>query len=156
MRHRKTREMTWWNADLTVGSRLDKYFVSSNLTKFVQKCDILPCCLSDHDYVNLVFDFQNLIPRGPGIWKFNKSLLIDENFCEFISTRISDLSLCKSSFHCIKTWWDFFKESLQNDISFARGVRKRLCYEHVSLTNRLINLKRRLIKGNSFDVMYMK
>lgn len=151
--HRNESEMSWWNADLTIGSRLDKFYTSKGLTNLVQRCDISPCVLSDHDYVNLVFDFQRCIPRGPGIWKFNSSLLADELFCDFVSERSSDLSACRFSFDSIKDWWDFFKESLKSDIiSYARGKRKRLCRERVSLTNRLIKLKRQLIQGSSLVV----
>ena len=130
--------------------RLDKFFISEKLINYVTNCEISPCCLSDHDYVNLSFDFEHLIPRGPGIWKFNNSLLDDESFCEYVMSRITDLSLCKTFFDSVKTWWDFFKESLRNDIiTFAREKRKRLNYERVSLTNRLINLKRQLVQGFS-------
>lgn len=151
--NRNVSEMSWWNADLTVGGRLDKFYASKSLTNFVQKCDISPCVLSDHDYVNIVFDLQQCIPQGPRIWKFNSFLFTDELFCDFVSERISDLSSCKSSFDSIKDWWDFFKESLKSEIiSYARGKRKRLCRERVSLTNRLIKLKRQLIQGSSFVV----
>lgn len=148
--HKKIRQMTWFNADLTIGSRLDKFFLSPNLVGFASKCDILPCCLSDHDFINLILDFKDLIPRGPGIWKFNNSLLDDDTFCQFISDRILDLSLCKLAFDCVKQWWDFFKSSLKTDIiTFAREKRARLNRERVSLTNRLIKLKCQLIEGNS-------
>ena len=131
--HRKSRQMTWFNADHSIGSRLDKFLVSPNLVDFVRKCDILPCVLSDHDFVDLAFDFKDLIPCGPGIWKFNNSLLDDEDFCQFISDRIMDLSSCKSSFDSVQQWWDFFKSSLKHDItSFAREKRKRLSRERVS------------------------
>ena len=148
--HRRSRQFTWFNANHTIGSRLDKFFISPNLVKFASKCEILPCCLSDHDFVHLHFDFKDLIPRGPGIWKFNNSLLDNEDFCSFISDRITDLSSCKSSFDSVKQWWDFFKSSLKNDIiHFARECRKRLHRDRVSLTNRLIDLKRQLVQGDS-------
>ena len=113
-------------------------------------CEITPCCLSDHDFVRLSLDFVDLAARGPGVWKFNNSFLDDDVFCNYISDRISDLASCRSSFDSVKSWWDFFKCSLKTDIiSFARERRKSLCRERVSLTNRLINLRRQLISGDS-------
>lgn len=105
-RHPKSREMSWFNADFSIGSHLDKFFIPENLANYLTNCEISPCCLSDHDYVNLVFVFDNRIPRGPGIWKFNNSLLNDECLCEYITGRINDLSSCKTSFDSVKTWWD--------------------------------------------------
>ena len=51
----------------------------------------------------------------------------------------------------MKTWWDFFKESLKQDIvSFAKNKRKFASRERVVLTNRLIDLKQRLVQGDAF------
>jgi len=40
--HPNVSEMSWWNANLTVSNRLDKFYISKSLTNFVQKCDISP------------------------------------------------------------------------------------------------------------------
>ncbi len=148
-RNARNRLMTWFNSDFSIGSRLDKFFISKNLENFVDKCEILPCCLSDHDYVNLVFDFSDLTPRGPGIWKFNNSLLDDESFCVYMNDCITDLISCRNHFPSPKIWWDFVKESMKSDIiSFAKKKRKQLNHERVSLTNELIELKKQLANGN--------
>lgn len=138
-RHPRVCEMSWFNSDLSIGSRIDKFFISSSLVDFAFGCEIMPCCLSDHDFVHLSLNFADFNVRGPGVWKFNNSFLDDDVFCNYISDRILDLSLCKSSFDSVKSWWGFFKCPLKNDISFAREKRKSLCRERVSLTNRLIS-----------------
>ena len=94
--------MSWFNSDLSIGSRIDKFFISSSLVDFAFGCEIMPCCLSDHDFVRLYLDFKDLIPRGPGIWKFNNSLLENERFFQFVVDRILDLLLSKSSFDSVK------------------------------------------------------
>lgn len=128
---------------------MDKFFISENIANYATNCEISPCCLSDHDYVNLTLVFENLTPRGPG-WKFNNSLLNDELLCEYITGRINDLSSCKTSFDSVKTWWEFFKNSPHADIiAFAREKQGRLNCEHISLTNRIINLKHQLVQGFS-------
>lgn len=148
--HLKAREISWFNADFSIGSHLDKFFISENIANYATNCEISPCCLSDHDYVNLTLVFENLTPRGPGMWKFNNSLLNDELLCEYITGRINDLSSCKTSFDSVKTWWEFFKNSLHADIiAFAREKQRRLNCEHISLTNRIINLKHQLVQGFS-------
>ncbi|KAK2562278.1 Transposon TX1 uncharacterized 149 kDa protein, partial [Acropora cervicornis] len=45
----RSRQCTWFNSDFSIGSRLDKIFVSQSLFSFVSKCEIKPFCLSDHD-----------------------------------------------------------------------------------------------------------
>ena len=59
-------------------------------------CTLLPCCFFDHDFVNLYVNLASATPSGPGVWKFNNSLLSDSLFCCFISNCISDFSSCVS------------------------------------------------------------
>ena len=117
----------------------------------ISACVFSPCCFWDHDYLHLHVHFDNVMPRGPGLWKFNNSLLADSAFSDFISSRISDLADCMSHFNSAKMWWDFFKESLKQDIiSFAKNKRKFAFRERVVLTNRIIELKQRLIQSDAF------
>ena len=153
-RNPKLRAMTWFNSDLSIGSRLDKFFLSRNLVQFVESADIAPCCLSDHDFVNLDLVLRAQAPRGPGFWKFNNSLPEDEFFRSFIAERIADLITCKTCYEDPAMWWDFFKQSVKSDIiSFAREKSSRLHRERVFLTNRLIVLKRRLTDVGDLSVI---
>ena len=149
--HPRSRDVSWFNSNFTIGSRLDKFFVSQNVVSSVVSCSISPCCFSDHDFVDLQVNFSDDYARGPGLWKFNNSLLTDTFFCDFILAKIDDLALCCESFASVKDWWDFFKESLRAEIiDFSRERRKRLCRERILLTNRLISYKQRLVRGDSF------
>ena len=53
-------------------------------------------------------------------------------------------------FSCVKSWCDFFKNFLKAEIvSFVRNKRKNLPCERIRLVNRIINLKLKLIAGDS-------
>ena len=70
--------------------------------------------------------------RGPGLWKFNNSLLHDSVFCSLISDRISDLSDYINLFPSVKDWWDFFKRCLRSEvIPFSKDKHKSLRRERV-------------------------
>ena len=73
-KHPKERQFTWFNFDLTIAC-LDKFFVSKNVNKNTSACNIFPCVLSDHDFVSVKFKLSSFRVRGPGVWKFNNSLL---------------------------------------------------------------------------------
>ena len=123
--HPRSREVSWFNSDFSIGSRLDKFFISKSLFQSVLSCSISPCCFSDHDFGHLHINPAGVIPRGPGVWKFNNSLLSDTDFCSFISDRISDLSSCISVFESVCDWWEFCKSSLQLEIiDYAKSKRK--------------------------------
>ena len=134
--HPRAQECSWFNSDFPIGSRLDKFFVSSNFVRFAQSCNISPC-FSDHDFVNLHFVLNNNFPRGPSLWKFSNSLLQDNDFCALISDRIGDLLTCIVSFPSVKLWWDFVKHSLQAEITYFSAEKlKNLNHDRVVLTNR--------------------
>ena len=59
-------------------------FLSSIFVNSVQSTSFSPCCFSDHDYVNLCLALDDNAVRGPGLWKFNNSLLSDNTFCDFV------------------------------------------------------------------------
>ena len=73
--HLRSRELSWFNSDFSIASRLDKLFVSKSLRSNMHSFSISPCCLSDHDFLDLHFQLVNVPTSGPGIWKFNVSLL---------------------------------------------------------------------------------
>ena len=147
--HPKSREFSWFNSDLSIASHLDKFYISSDLLQFVSSSFISPCCFSDHDSVILVINCPTRPPQGPGLWKFNNTLLTDTDFCEHLSSCISDLTLCVPRFSSIAEWWEFFKSSLREEcISFAKQKRVNLNCEKVVLTNRLIKCKQALIRGD--------
>ena len=115
----------------------------------VTRCDILPCVFSDHDFVILDYDIAGLPLRGPGVWKFNNSLLDDESFCLEISDLIEQFLAFR---HCFASHRDFW-ESLKSDIkltaiAFSRRKHCLLSSQKVFLTNRLIALKNRLASGD--------
>ena len=48
-------QCTWCNSDFSIGSRLDYFFVSTNVMPSVVSCEISPCVFSDHDFICLSF-----------------------------------------------------------------------------------------------------
>ena len=147
--HPKSRKFTWFSCDLSIASQLDCFYVSFDLVQSTSSSAIHPCCFSDHDLVELVIDFSHFSPQGPGLWKFNNSLLADTDFCDHISSRISDLSNCIPRFPSFKDWWEFFKLCLKAEcVDFAKRKRTELNREKVDLTNRLIRCKQLLVNGD--------
>ena len=147
--HPNLREFTWFNADKSIGSRLDKFLISKDLFRSCFHSNITPCPLSDHDFVSFVFDVPEGIKHGPGVWKLNNSLLDDDKFCTLIRKTISDHIEFLLAFENIRDWWEFLKSSIKEvSIEFARERRRKLCRDRVILTNRLIRLRQRLVDGD--------
>ena len=132
--HPRAREFTWFNHDYSIASRLDKFFVSKDLFTSDCQCKIAPCPLSDHDFVCFVFEIPEAVKRGPGVWKFNNSLLDDKAFCDIIRNLIQDHVFYSASFASPQDWWEFLKVSIKEEsISFSRRKRRQSCRDRVFL-----------------------
>ena len=102
--HPRAREFTWFNHDYSIASHLDKFFVSKDLFTSDCQCEIAPCPLSDHDFVSFVFEIPEAVKRGPGVWKFNNSLLDDMAFCDIVRNLIQDHVFYSASFASPQDW----------------------------------------------------
>ena len=83
-RHPKLNKYSYTSKALNVESRIDYFLVSRNLSKFVKKVDIKPSIAPDHNALSLTLSWSKVESRGPGFWKFNNELLMDETFVEKI------------------------------------------------------------------------
>ena len=98
----------------------------------------------------LFLKIPEAVKRGPGVWKFNNSLLDDKVFCDIIRKLIQDHVFYSASFASPQDWWEFLKVSIKEEsISFSRRKRRQLCRDRVLLTNKLIRLRHRLVGGDN-------
>ena len=139
--HPRDRQFTWFSPDHSIASRRDTFLVPRLLCNQVTRCDILPCVFSDHDFVILDYDIAGLPLQGPGVWKFNSSLLDDGSFCLEISDLIEQFLAFRHRF------------ASQSDIkltaiAFSRRKHRLLSSQKVFLINRLIALKNPLASGD--------
>ena len=79
-RNPRAISFTWSNSNNTQASRLDRFLISKFLFTKDCLCNISPCVFSDHDFLDLVLDLAGLSSRQSCIWKFNSSLLSDNDY----------------------------------------------------------------------------
>ena len=85
---------------------LDTFLTSRTLHEHIQSCEISPCTFCDHEFVSLVVDLSSFVQHGPGIWKFNNSLLSNEIVCQKIRSAID---ICPS----VVDFWESLKQDLR-------------------------------------------
>ena len=142
-------QCSWFNFDLTIGSRLDSFLVTRNLLNSLLSCEISPCTFLDHEFVTSDVDLSHVFELGPGIWKFNNSLLEDCLYCTLVTDLIHQHLSFKHVFVSVKDFWESLKEVIRNStINFFRAKRRELSCDCVRITNRLVKLKSRLVNGD--------
>ena len=85
-----SKRFTWRRSTPFQQSRLDFFLISSLLSPFVKKTDILPGYKTDHSLITLTFQFGQETKRNT-FWKFNTSLLHDLTYLKEINTLIEEI-----------------------------------------------------------------
>ena len=75
MRHPKLRKFTYESKSLKLKSRIDFFLVAKHLIGHVKNSEIYPSIAPDHDAIYISLSWSCKPPRGPGLWKFNNTLL---------------------------------------------------------------------------------
>ena len=153
-RKRNPREVlfTWSNSDHTQASRIDRFLISKSLVSNVLSSEVLPCVLSDHDFVQLEISIGNFSNRRARVWRFNVSLLSDTDFKRVLSRAILDFKAKIPNFSSLRGWWDQLKVEIRNVcIKFSSRNRKSVNRERISLTKQLIRAKNILHVDRSGD-----
>ena len=86
--------------------RIECILVSGELMKAIPKTSIVPGYRSDHKIVFMTYDTAPL-KKGPGFWRFNNSLLKDEQYCKEAIEII--VKYKKEKYASTTAKWDFIK-----------------------------------------------
>ena len=128
--HPRVRKYTWFNSDLSIGSRLDSFLLSRLDCAKVCQCEISPCVFSDHEFVTVSFDLENLPLRGGGLWKFNNSLLDDQQFCTEMLALIEQLLAVRHVFLSYREFWEILKNDMKSlAISYSKCKRRAASHQ---------------------------
>ena len=138
---------TWTGNDGVVSSRIDLNGCATVWVPFISSRDLLPCPSSDHCNLHFLISVPNLAPPGPGLWKFNISILGEDDYCQLIRKFWADWRYCRPSFPAIMDWWELGKAKVKGiTIFFCKGlVAKHWCMQ--GLLSNLVQYLRRLTMG---------
>ena len=112
--HPNDRLVTWYNPRKTIGCRLDRFYVSSDIAAKTSQANIHHFPYSDHDCVVLHFQSPCASKRGPGYWKLNTSVLAKPTFFPQVHKLWEKWQQRKSDFPNLNVWWDKGKLKLKD------------------------------------------
>ena len=76
----KRKLFTRHNKSNTNLSRIDRIYAPKSMISDAFGYTFDPCSYSDHDLVSVKFNCKRTFDRGPGLWKFNSSLGMDDEY----------------------------------------------------------------------------
>ena len=121
---------SWSHASGTFASRIDMIWAPTSFSDLVRECEYFPSFLSDHQYLLVKCSLRDHIATGPGVWKFNTSLLQDTDYCNLVTSFWSFWQTMSnhSDFASQLDWWDqgkFYLREITRSFSQAKAVRER-------------------------------
>ena len=97
-----------------------------------------PCSYSDHNLVSVNFQCKQTAPRGPGLWKFNSSLTLDDDYTSLLGRFLQGWKLRKSEFPDLRTWWDIGKSYIREImVDFVTSKRREKRLQRSNLVRQL-------------------
>ena len=109
-------------------SRLDYFLISENLRNSIVSSRHNIGYKSDHSIVSLNIDLINLT-RGPGYFKINNSLSLNEDYQEIIKNSISEIAEINKEANP-NTKWELIKGTVRNETIKYATYKKKETIKH--------------------------
>ena len=87
--HPNDKRYTWRRKNPIKQARLDYFLISNSMFDLINTCNIKPGYRSDHSIIQLEIEFSKF-QIGKGIWKFNTSLLSNQDYLKIIKKVINE------------------------------------------------------------------
>ena len=138
LRHPRLRKYSYESKVLKLKSRIDFFLVTKNLTQHVKKSEIYLSIAPDHRAIYISLSWTTEKSRGPGLWKFNNSLLKDEHYVSKIRETYSRTRAFYSNLADARLLWEMLKmETRAATIAYSKKKAK-------ATTNRELEIRRQL------------
>ena len=125
VQHPETAKFTWHsNTRPPIFSRLDYFFISENILNSVNKTEIKAGFKSDHSIVTMTLSITN-ISRGPGTFKLNNSLLLEEDYQNIIRNSIKHITELNENANP-NTLWELIKGCIRNESIKYSSFKKKM------------------------------
>lgn len=111
-----SKKFTWRKVNPLVQSRLDYWLIGVDVSYNISKCSIKPSIKTDHSLLSLKLINTENNKRGPGLWKFNASLLCDLDFVGYMKGMIELQSTNYGNVTDKSLKWELLKMEMRDAI----------------------------------------
>ena len=144
-----TKSFSYESKFLKVKSRLDYFLIAKHLTQHVHNVETKTAITPDHKAIKLTLKLSQ-VTRGPGLWKFNNSLLKDKNYLILITESYPIISEKYANIVDKRLRWEMIKMEIRSiTISFAARKAKEFRKQESDLQKRLDEIDKSI--SNSCD-----
>ena len=142
---------SWTHGSGKFASLIDMVWAPTCLEQTTKECEYHPSFFSDHQSLLVKFSLLEQIATGPGVWKFNCSLLDDTEYCDLVTSFWSYWKTMSTSdvFASPLDWWDqgkFYLREVTRSYGRAKAAVRR--DQKASLTRHMHQLQARFEQGD--------
>ena len=155
--HPNLKQFTWHSHQKpSVFCRLDYFLISDNLLNSITSSKHNIGFKSDHSLVSVNIDILNLT-RGPGYFKLNNSLLLNNEYKDSIKKNITEIALINRDANP-NTLWETIKGTIRNEtIKFATHTRKQTRKQEEIIESEIVKLQKDILETSDNDkIEYIK
>ena len=149
--HQGQTAYSWTHGSGQFASRIDMVWAPTVFQDNIKECEYHPSFFSDHSYLLVKFELEQDF-RGPGVWKFNNSLLDDPEYCDLVASFWSFWQSWEGSdeYSSLPDWWDQGKYYLREvTCTFSKAKAEDGHSRKSSLTRQMHKLQRLFEAGDS-------
>ena len=153
-RNPKVRSFTFEKLRPTIlRERLDYFFISSKLQDYINENRVYKNTISDHDLVSLHIKGHNVITRGPGLYKFNNSMVNEPDFVLEMKNKIPIwIAEAETGVNTCRAQWDFLKHKMgEFSREFGRNLAMRRKMAKMELESKIEYLSSKLDETNKAE-----
>ena len=146
LHHPSDKRFTWQNSSGKIRCRLDYWLISKHSVPRTSKTDVLSYYDSDHSpiYAEIAYK-NNQKTTGPGFWKFNNSLLNNEEFVTNLKFFLLQAKEKHSGTSDKRLYWEMIKMEIRDFcIRFSKRLSKSKKSREINLLCKLKHLNMRL------------
>ena len=125
--------------------RLDYFFISNILQEATKKTDILAAFSTDHSPIYFSLSKQHHLINGRGLWKFNNSLINNEDFIEKMSLHIKNTLKVfdNENISDDQVKWEYLKYEVRKfTIHYSKNLAKSIRDERIKSEEKIKNLEK--------------
>ena len=137
----KLRKFTYESKSLKVKSRIDFFLIAKNLFGDVKNSEIYHAIAPDHNAIYISISWPNKPPQGPGLWKFNNTLLKDMQYVSTVQDTYAHVCSYYSNVTDKRLFWELMKMEIRAaTIAFSKGKAKSISNREQELRHRIDQL----------------
>ena len=152
LKHPKTKQFTCESKPLCLKSRTDFFLISNSLISATKRCESHPAISPDHKAIFLGIELKSEMLRGPGTWKFNNSLLNDENYVILINFIYTQILEKYKEVEDKQLLWELIKMEIRcRTIKYSKNKWHELKKREIILQQSLQKLDHKLCNSENLD-----